>query len=95
MSHDDGRVSGAVSAFIDQNEAAVQHVVNFFEEMATALRLKLAHEDLLRDQFDFVVVKLWTVLTNCSYVRNVREKERNHAIWEDVERQLYDRWKIH
>ena len=48
--------------YIKKNLTNVIHVSNFLEEIATACRHEVVKKELMKDQFDFVVVNTWEIL---------------------------------
>jgi hypothetical protein len=76
--------------FIEERQTNVIHCLNFLEEFATSCRYGLSDEELLRNQFDEIVVSIWRKLN--PWIESHRESRRNKAIWEDLE-WAFDRWK--
>jgi hypothetical protein len=74
--------------FIETQETNVIHIVNFLEEMGTARRYELVDVEMMREQFDFVIVTTWTKLF--PWIKEQRQQDND--IWEDFE-SLYDAWK--
>jgi len=74
---------------IDGRETNVIHVMNFLEEMATSCRYGVVDTNMMRDQFDYVVISTWEVLF--PWIQKHR-KTRDGDVWEDVEK-LYAAWK--
>jgi len=79
---------GELRTNIEANETNVIHIVNFFEEIGTACRHGVVAYDIIKEQFDFVVVETWVVLF--PWIKQQRTK--NAAIYEDFEA-LYDACK--
>ncbi len=75
--------------FIESNETSVTHVINFLEEMATCCRHELVDVELMKSQFDNVIIHVWETLF--PWIRKIRQRE-NAPVWEDIEF-LYDHWK--
>ena len=75
--------------FIEKNETAVNHILNFLEEIGTCCRYELVDSVIMKEQFDFVVVNTWDSLY--PWIRK-QQKKYNDNIWEDSER-LYRDWK--
>jgi hypothetical protein len=86
--HRDGKPDELIK-FIEANEPAVRHVINFLEEMATCCRHDLVDVPLMKSQFDAVITSTWDTLF--PWVRKVRDEAKSN-IWEDVEF-LYYKWK--
>lgn len=74
--------------FVDEQETDVMHVINFLEEIATACRLETVDPEIMRQQFDDIVVTTWRRL----YPWIEKQRSGNVFIWEDLER-LFDAWK--
>jgi hypothetical protein len=83
------QTSEQILVYIEQNETVVLHIMNFLEEMATCCRQGVVDTDLMKDQFDAVIVTAWDTLF--PWIRKKRQ-EANPKIWEDSEA-LYDSWK--
>ncbi len=91
MKHRSGRAEDLLR-FIEQNETAVSHIMNFLEEMATCCRHQVVDVAIMKDQFDYVIVSVWDTLF--VWIRKQRQETANFRIWEDTE-SLYDMWKRH
>jgi hypothetical protein len=76
--------------YIKKNLTNVIHVLNFLEEIATACRHEVVKKELMRDQFDFVVVNTWEILF--PWIKQHRVDRGSTSIWEDLEN-LYYGWK--
>ena len=76
--------------FIEENDTAVTHVMNFLEEIGTCCHHGLADGEMMRSEFDYVVASVWDKLFD--WIKKQRLLRRNDSIWEDTER-LYDAWK--
>lgn len=74
--------------FIESQETDVMHVVNFLEEIGTACRHEVVDVEIMREQFDDIVVSTWRKL----YPWIEKKRIPNKDIWEDFER-LFDAWK--
>lgn len=84
-----GKNPNDLLVYIEQNETAVSHIMNFVEEIATNCRHEVVDVDIMKRQFDFVVVDTWRSLV--SWIIATREKHGDD-IWEDSE-WLYNLWK--
>jgi hypothetical protein len=60
------------------------------EELSTAGRNELADGELLKDQFDEIVVSIWRKLY--PWIETHREMRKNKLIWKDLE-WAFDKWK--
>jgi Domain of unknown function (DUF4760) len=69
---------------IEKKNTNVIHILNFLEEIATCHKLGLCEEDLLRDQFDAILLSIWNSLL--PWIVQHRKQRRTEGIWEDVER---------
>jgi hypothetical protein len=76
--------------YIKKNLTNVIHVLNFLEEIATACRHEVVKKELMKDQFDFVVVNTWEILF--PWIKEHRADRGSKSIWEDLEK-LYYGWK--
>jgi hypothetical protein len=76
--------------YIKKNLTNVIHVLNFLEEIATACRHEVVKKELMKDQFDFVVVNTWEILF--PWIKEHRVERGSKSIWEDLEK-LYYGWK--
>lgn len=74
--------------FIDSKETEVMHVINFIEEIGTACRHEVVDAEIMREQFDDIVVSTWRKL----YPWIEKKRIPNKDIWEDFERLFY-KWK--
>lgn len=74
---------------IDGSETNIIHIMNFLEEIATSCRHDVVDKEIIKDQFDFIVVNTWETLFVWI---NQRRKRTNPNVWEDVEK-LYSAWK--
>jgi hypothetical protein len=74
---------------IDGNETNVIHIMNFLEEIATSCRHEVVDKEIMRGQFDFIVINTWETLFPW-----IAERRKKHSpnVWEDVER-LHGLWK--
>jgi uncharacterized protein DUF4760 len=70
-----------LKAAIDGNEVHVIHILNFLEEIATCCRYDLADVKLLREQFDFIVIKTWDTLLPW-----IQQHRRGNSVWEELEK---------
>lgn len=75
--------------FIDKNETSVSHIMNFIEEIATNCRHEVVDVEIMKRQFDFVVIDTWRCLFD--WIHQMRKKHGDD-IWEDSE-WLYNLWK--
>jgi hypothetical protein len=76
--------------YIKSNLTSVIHVLNFLEEIATSCRHEVVHKELMRNQFDFVVVNTWEILF--PWIKQHRVERSSKSLWEDLEN-LYYGWK--
>lgn len=74
--------------FVETEETNVMHIVNFIEEIGTACRHGVVDSDIMKEQFDDIVVTTWRKL----FPWIEKQRGPNEEIWEDFER-LYDKWK--
>jgi len=84
-----GKDPNGLLEFIEKNETAVSHIMNFVEEIATNCRHEVVDVDIMKRQFDFVVVDTWRSLV--SWIHATRDRHGDD-IWEDSE-WLYNLWK--
>jgi hypothetical protein len=84
-----GKNPNELLVFIEQNETAVSHILNFVEEIATNCRHEVVDVEIMKRQFDFVVVDTWRSLV--SWIHATRDRHGDD-IWEDSE-WLYNLWK--
>jgi hypothetical protein len=69
---------------VEKKNTNVIHILNFLEEIGTCHRLGLCEDDLIRDQFDSILVSIWSCLL--PWIIQHRKQRKNDGIWEDVER---------
>ncbi len=77
-----------LNKFIEERETNVIHVINFFEEIGTACRHDIVVHEIMKEQFDDVVVDTWVIL----FTWIQKQRARNPAVLEDFEA-LYNKWK--
>jgi hypothetical protein len=79
-----------LQTYVESRATNVIHVLNFLEEIRTAHRHQLADREVLKEQFDGIVVSTWMKLHG--WINKHRTSTGNRDTWEDLEN-LYDAWK--
>lgn len=77
-------------AEIAKSKTNVIHILNFLEEAAFALENSLVDSDLIRNQFEGILVTLWSTLE--PWIKRHRIERGRPNIWCKVEA-LYIEWK--
>jgi hypothetical protein len=85
-----GGTDGELLALVEKKSTNVIHILNFLEEIGTCYRLGLCEEELIRDQFDAILVSIWSCLL--PWIVQYRKLRKNDGIWQDVER-LHKLWR--
>lgn len=75
---------------IEKKRTNVIHVMNFLEEIGTAVRCRVADDEIAKMQFSFVVTSTWSKCL--PWIHDHRRRRGQNALWEDLEA-LYDAWK--
>jgi Domain of unknown function (DUF4760) len=78
------RTDDDLLTLVDKKSTNVIHILNFLEEIGTCHRLGLCEEDLIQDQFDAILVSIWSCLL--PWIVQHRKQRKNDGIWQDVER---------
>ena len=79
-----------LTKLIDTKRTNVIHILNFLEEIATAVKNEMADAALVKTQFSGVVVLTWSKVI--PWIQSHRKKRGQPDIWEDLE-SVYDSWK--
>lgn len=84
-----GETDEAICKFATENSVNVNHVLNFWEELAFSIENGLVDRQMVREQFEGLVVTLW--LTLKTYVVDHRSKRQRPRAFKAVEN-LYEEW---
>jgi hypothetical protein len=82
------RTEDELNDYLEKNPTNVIHVVNFLEEIATSCKHGVIDQDVIRNQFDFVVTNTWETLY--PWIKKHRTERRAEDIWEDLEGVYHD-----
>src|SRR5262249_55318035 len=75
---------------IEAKRTNVVHVLNFLEEIATAIGHEMSDAGLLHAQFGGVVTRTWT--KTYPWIQSHRTRRNSPKLWEHMEA-LYNDWK--
>lgn len=85
-----GKPQPELDALIESKKTNVIHIFNFLEEVAFGLQQEVIDEEIVRLQFEGIIIGLWQTLDH--WISKHRADRGRPKIWNGVE-DIYKKWK--